>query len=89
MLYSHTDVTFRKRYGTIIRKDGGETSHFIKRAGVYFIKLRVKRSLAYGDDDVPPMEVDDFADQDSDPMHIDCVEGKCCPILPFGKHGNP
>ena len=48
MLCQHSDVGFKKRGGTIKHRESGETSHFIKRSGVYFIKLKVKRSLVDG-----------------------------------------
>ena len=39
-----TDVSFSKRGGTIRDTDTGRVTRFIKKQGVYFIRLRIRRA---------------------------------------------
>ena len=41
-----SDVNFTKQGGTIVDGSTGKTSRFVKRLGVYFIKLRVSRKTS-------------------------------------------
>ena len=39
------DITFRKDGGSVVHPPTGESFEFLKTANVYFIKMRVPRSL--------------------------------------------
>ena len=74
MLCHHSDVDFKKRGGTIRHRTTGEVSRFIKKSGVYFIKLKVKKALVTNDGN-RPCSLGQAEDDD--------------PMSPFGRHGVP